>query len=101
MVFIWANRRLKIDGFAGVLTIEGINRFRKVHFGSSESRVELGGKTFGESKKYDPLTFSAPVVAPNLKSSNAEKMDPSKMNRDFGKSIDGDTIKRRLYGGTQ
>jgi len=79
-------KELKIDGFAGVVTIEAINRFQKVQFGASTSRADE--QTFGELKKYDPLPFSAPVV-PNFNPLNAEKMDPSKMN----KSIEGGGIK--------
>ena len=98
-------KELKIDGFAGVVTSEALNRFQKVHFGSSNSRVESGSQSFGELKRYDPLPFSAPVVAPNIKSSYAEKMDPSKMNRSvegggIKKSIDGRGIRRQLYAGT-
>ena len=92
-------QKLKIDGFAGVVTTEAINRFQRFHFATAESRVERGGKTFDELKKYDPLPFSKPVVAPNRESSSAEKMDPSKMNRGIGKSIDGGTVKANLYGG--
>ncbi len=88
-------RALKIDGFAGVVTIEAINRFQKANFGSSDSRLQAGEATFSELKKYDPLPFSAPVIAPN--SSVSEKMDPSKMNRGVGKSIEGGGIKARLY----
>ena len=102
-------KELKIDGFAGVVTIEAINRFQKIRFGLSNSRADE--KTFGELKKYDPLPFSAPVVTPNLNSSVSEKMDPSKMNFGIrntipivgpiiGKSIEGGGIKRQLYAGT-
>jgi hypothetical protein len=94
-------QKLKIDGFAGVVTTEAINRFQKFQFGSSNNRVESGGETFSELKKYDPLPFSAPVVSPNLTSSNAEKMDPSKMNRNIGKSVEGGGIKRLLYAGVK
>ena len=92
-------QELKIDGFAGVITIEAINRFQKFHFGSSNSRVEFGGETLGQLKKYDSSPYSAPVVAPNFKASNSEKMDPSKMNLSLGKSIDGGGIKGRIYAG--
>lgn len=78
---------LKIDGFAGVLTTDAINRFQKFHSGSSESLLKLGDATFGELKKFDPLPFSTPVVAPNFTSSKAS-MDPSKMK----KSIDGGSV---------
>lgn len=94
-------RKLTIDGFAGVVTIEAINRFQKVRFGSSNSRVESSEQTFSELKKYDPLPFSAPVVTPNFNPSISEKMDPSKMNRSIGKDVDGGTIKGRLYGGVK
>jgi hypothetical protein len=87
-------RELKIDGFAGVVTIEAINRFQKVNFGSSNSRIESSEQTLGELEKYDPLLFSAPVVAPNFILSKAS-MDPSKMNR----SIDGGGIKKSVEGG--
>lgn len=33
-------KELVIDGFAGVVTIEAINHLQKVHFGSSNSRLE-------------------------------------------------------------
>jgi hypothetical protein len=95
-------RELKIDGFAGVVTTEAINRFQKARFGSSNSRVDpeqSGGKTFDELKKYDPLPFSAPVVTPNFKPSDSEKMDPSKMNRGIKKSVEGGGIKGQLIGG--
>jgi peptidoglycan hydrolase-like protein with peptidoglycan-binding domain len=106
-------KELKIDGFAGVVTIEAINRFQKVHFGASDSRVQSGEATFNELKKYDPLPFSAPVIAPNFKLSTTASMDPSKMNRSVAhegikralegvkKSIDGGGIKRQLYGGVK
>ncbi len=61
---------LEIDGFAGVLTIQAVNHFQMFQFGWADGLVEpgqLGGTTFGELKKYDPLPFSAPVVAPNYK----------------------------------
>ncbi len=61
---------LTIDGFAGVVTVCAINRFQKARFGWEDSRIDpeqFGGGTFGELKKYDPLPFSAPVVAPNYK----------------------------------
>ncbi|HEY0459109.1 MAG TPA: hypothetical protein VGC97_08125 [Pyrinomonadaceae bacterium] len=92
-------RELKVDGFAGVVTIEAIRRFQKARFGSSNELLESGGETFGELKKYDPLPYSAPVVAPNFISPFGEKMDPSKMNRGIGKSVEGGGIKRRLFGG--
>ena len=63
-------QELTIDGFAGLLTICTVNHFQKVQFGWSDSRIEpeqLGGVTIVELKKYDPLPFSAPVVAPNYK----------------------------------
>ncbi len=111
---------LKIDGFAGVVTSEAINRFQKAHFGTSNNRVDSGGNTFSELKKYDPLPYSAPVVAPNFKASTVSSMDPSKMNKSIDggsvsgiyvkygsvssiyvkKSIDGGGIKRQLYAGT-
>lgn len=94
-------QKLKIDGFAGVVTTEAINRFQNYHFGSMESRVENGGRIFSELKKYDPQPFSAPIVAPNRGSAAAEKMDPSKMNRSLGKSIEGGNIKGRFYGGVK
>ncbi|GEM_PF-4764983 len=94
-------KELAIDGFVGVLTTEAINRFQKAHFGLSNSRVESGGDTFDELKKYDPSPFSAPVVVPNFRPSVSEKMDPSKMNRTIGKDVDGGTIKGRLYGGVK
>lgn len=94
-------KELKIDGFAGVLTIEAINRFRKVHFGSSNSRVESGEQTLSELKKYDPLPYSALVVAPNFNPLTTEKMDPSKMNRGINKSVEGGGIKRQLYAGVK
>jgi hypothetical protein len=112
-------RELKIDGFAGVVTIEAINRFQKVRFGSSNSRVQPGEAIFDELKKYDPLPFSAPVVAPNFKPSTSGNMDPSKMNKSIEgggvkltqdplkeliftkKSIDGGGIKRQPYGGVK
>jgi len=92
---------LKIDGFAGVLTIEAINRFQKFHSGASNSRVQAGEETFSELKKYDSLKFSAPIVTPNFNPTNAEKMDPSKMNLTIGKSVEGGTIKARIYGGVR
>lgn len=95
------NTNPQLDGFVGVVTTEAINRFQKFHFGSSDSRVELGGQTFSELKKYDPLPFSAPVVAPDFKSSISEKMDPSKMNRGLGKSVEGGGIKAKLYAGVK
>ncbi len=91
-------KELKVDGFAGVVTIEAINRFQKFHFGASNSRVQSDEDTFRELIRYDPLPFSAPVIAPN--SSVSEKMDPSKMNRGVGKSIEGGGIKAKLYAGT-
>jgi len=91
-------KELAIDGFVGVLTTEAINRFQKAHFGLSNSRVESGGDTFDELKKYDPSPFSAPIIAPNFNSSNAEKMDPSKMNRGIKKSVEGGGIKRQFHG---
>ena len=105
-------RELKIDGFAGVVTIEAISRFKKAHFGQSNNRVDSaqsGGATLGELKKYDPLPYSAPVILPNFKPSNSQSMDPSKMNRGINspnqigtiyvkKSIDGGGIKRALDG---
>lgn len=99
-------RELKIDGFAGVVTIEAINRFQKAHFGKANSLVQTGEATFSELKKYDPLPFSAPVVAPNFKASSAATMDPSKMNKSIEgggikKSIEGGGIKRQLYGGVK
>lgn len=97
-------KELKIDGFAGVVTNEAINRFQKVHFGASNSRVESGGQTLDELKKYDPLPFSAPVVAPNFIQSKAS-MDPSKMNISLDiyvkKSIEGGGVKRQLYAGVK
>lgn len=106
-------QELKIDGFAGVVTIEAISRFQKIQLGSSNNRVEFSGETFDALKKYDPLPYSAPVVAPNFKPSTSESMDPSKMS----KSIDGggvknltgdihikrtvDGINRLLYGGVK
>lgn len=63
-------RELIIDGFAGILTYEAIKHFQKVQFGMSDSRVESGGETFDELKKYDPLPFSAPVITPSFKASN-------------------------------
>ena len=63
-------QELTIDGFAEVVTICAVNRFQKVQFGWADSRIDseqLGGVTFSELKKYDPLPFSAPVVAPNYK----------------------------------
>lgn len=94
-------RKLKVDGFAGVLTIEAINRFQRFHFGTIDSRVESGEKTFGELKKYDPLPFSAASVAPISGSAIAEKMDPSKIDRVIGKSIDGGNIKGQIYSGVR
>ena len=55
-------RELKIDGFAGVVTIKPINRFQQTHFGQSNSLVGLeqsGGATLVELKKYDPLPNGA------------------------------------------
>jgi hypothetical protein len=86
-------RALKIDGFAGVVTTAAINRFQQFHFGSSNNRLEAGDKTYEELKKYDPLPFSAPAVVPNPNNLNGEKMDPSKMNRTIGKSVEGGGIK--------
>ncbi len=63
-------KELMIDGFAGVKTICAVNRFQTVQFGWANSRIEpeqSGDETFGVLKKYDPLPFSAPVVAPNYK----------------------------------
>lgn len=94
-------KELKIDGFAGVLTVEAVNRFQKVRFGASNSRVQAGEATFEELKKYDLSPFSMPVVVPNFKSANAEKMDPSKMNRFIGKSIEGGGIKGNIRGGVK
>jgi hypothetical protein len=104
-------KELKIDGFAGVVTIEAISRFQKAKFGTSDSRLKAGDATFGELKKYDPLPFSAPVVAPNFNPSSVATMDPSKMNRPIGggsistiyvkKSIDGGGVKRNLYAGVK
>lgn len=94
-------KQLKIDGFAGVVTTEAINRFQKVRFGASESRVLPNGKTFNELKRFDLSPFSAPVVVPNFRPSVSEKMDPSKMNRTIGKSIDGGNIKGRIYAGVK
>ncbi len=86
-------KELKIDGFAGVMTTEAINRFQKVHFGASNSRVESGGNTFSELKRFDPLPYSAPIVAPNFISSKAS-MDPSKMNKSInGGSVSGVYVK--------
>jgi len=106
-------KKLKIDGFAGVVTIEAINRFQKFHFGLSDSRVQSGGETFSELKKYDLLPFSAPVIAPNFKPSGVSSMDPSKINKsvDFPgegwkrvkdgvkRSVAGGVLTRNLYGG--
>lgn len=64
-------KELEIDGFAGVLTIQAISRFQELQFGWSDGRVETaasGGVTIGELNKYDPLPFSAPIVAPKYKS---------------------------------
>ena len=66
-------RELKIDGIVGVFTIQAINRFQNSHFGWSDGRVDTeqsGGVTIVELKEYDPLPFSAPVVAPNFKPSS-------------------------------
>ncbi|HMS43496.1 MAG TPA: peptidoglycan-binding domain-containing protein [Pyrinomonadaceae bacterium] len=93
--------KLKIDGFAGVLTIEAVNRFQRFHFGLSNSRVQGEEATFNELKKYDLSPFSAPVVTPNFNAPFSEKMDPSKMNRTNGKDIDGGTIKGRIYNGVK
>ena len=73
-------KELVIDGFAGVLTIEAVNRFQEFQFGSSNSSVESGGKTLNELKKYDPLPYSSPIVA-----FNSQTMDPSKMKRSVGR----------------
>ena len=58
------DRELKIDGFAGVITIEAIKRFQKARLNKSDGLVDTavtGGSTFDELKKYDPLPFSGPV----------------------------------------
>jgi len=55
-------QELKIDGFAGVLTLEAIKRFQKFRFGSATSLVETSDQTFAELKKYDPLPSSAAIV---------------------------------------
>lgn len=110
-------KELKIDGFAGVITIQAINRFQEVRFGSSGKLVEFGGEIFGELIKYDLSPFSVPVIFPNFKPSISEKMDPSKMNfgirntipivgpiigrNGIGKSIDGGNIKGQIYGGVK
>ena len=59
-------QELKIDGFAGVLTLEAIKRFQEFRFGSANSLVEANEQTFAELKKYDPLPLSAAGVVPNL-----------------------------------
>jgi hypothetical protein len=59
-------QELKIDGFAGVLTLEAIKHFQNFRFGSANSRVEANEQTFAELKKYDPLPLSAAIVVPNL-----------------------------------
>lgn len=90
-------RELEINGFAGVATVEAINRFQKARFGRANGRVDpaqSGEGTLAELKKYDPLPFSAPVVPPNFRPLNAQSMDPSKMN----KSIEGGGIRYQLYG---
>lgn len=108
---------LKIDGFAGVITIDAINRFQKARFGSSGRLVEFGVETFGELIKYDLSPFSVPIIFPNFKPSISEKMDPSKMNysirntipifgpiigrNGIGKSIEGGNIKGQIYGGVK
>jgi hypothetical protein len=71
-------KELEIDGFAGVLTIQAVNRFQMIQFGWSDGLVEpaqSGGTTFGELKKYDPLPFSAPVIAPGNNSEAATNFD--------------------------
>ncbi len=92
-------KELKIDGFAGVMTTEAINRFQKFHSGSSESLLQSDDATFGELKKFDPLPFSTPVVAPNFTSSKAS-MDPSKMNKSIdGGSVSAIYVKKSIDGG--
>ena len=92
-------KELKIDGFAGVPTIEAINRFQNFHSGSSESLLQSGDATFGELKKFDPLPFSTPVIAPNFTSSKSS-MDPSKMKKSIdGGSVSDIHIKKSIDGG--
>ena len=81
-------RELVIDGFAGILTNEAIKQFQKVQFGMSDSRVESGGETFDELKKYDPLPFSAPVITPNFKAATVgfEKKIRTLGEKGFGKN---------------
>lgn len=62
-------RELEIDGFVGVITIRAIDRFQNAQFGWCDSRVDTalsGGVTIVEMNKYDPLPFSAPIVAPSI-----------------------------------
>ena len=91
-------RELKIDGFAGVITTEAINRFQKAHFGSSNSLVQTDGQTFDELKRFDPLPKSATFIVPNTTFGNCGEKTPfscgEKTSAAFKKSIDGGGIKR-------
>ena len=103
-------RELKIDGFAGVMTTEAINRFQKTHFGSTNSLVNSDGQTFAELKRYDPLPNSASVIVPNTTFGNCGEKTPfscgektpfnsgEKQSVFFKKSIDGGGIKQTIEG---
>jgi peptidoglycan hydrolase-like protein with peptidoglycan-binding domain len=103
-------RELKIDGFAGVITNEAVNRFQKAHFGSANSLVQTDGQTFTELKRYDPLPNSAMVIVPNtVFGKHGEKTAFScgektpfncgeKQSAFFKKSIDGGGVKQTIDG---
>ncbi len=64
------SKELAIDGISGVLTNGAISRFQKAQFGWFDGRVDpesSGGSTIIKLKAYDPLPFSAPIVAPNYR----------------------------------
>lgn len=89
-------RELQIDGFAGVFTIEAINRFQQFHFGQSIGIVISSDETLSELKKYDPLPNSSSIAA-----FNSQTMDPSKMNREVGRggTISTIYVKKSVEGG--
>jgi hypothetical protein len=95
-------RELSIDGFAGVVTTEAINRFQTLHFGSSDSRVGMGSQTLNELKKYDPLPYSARAIVPDSRGVKGGEISAEqfiKRSLDGGAVSGGDILKRSLDGG--
>jgi hypothetical protein len=70
-------RELKIDGFAGVFTIEAVNRFQKTHVDSSNSFIQIDGRTFAELKRYDPLPNGPMVIVLNTAFGNCDEKTES------------------------